>query len=372
MRWGSRDLSQAITETDRERLMRIVIVTDAWHPQVNGVVRTLDTTGENLSRLGHKVRMITPEAFRTVPCPTYPSIRLAVWPGTKVRRTLRELKPQAIHIATEGPLGHAARRYCIDHKLPFTTSFHTQFPEYIRLRAPLPIAWSYAYVRRFHAAAVRTMVPTATQRDKLAARGFRNLCLWARGVDLQIFNPTNPVVWQFPRPVAVYIGRVAVEKNIEAFLTADGVPTKVVIGEGPDLERLRARFPQVHFLGAKHGRELAQHLAAGDVFVFPSRTDTFGLVLLEAMACGLPVAAYPVQGPLDVVKQGFCGVLDENLSAAIQGALRLARADCVAHAARYSWAACTADFASYLAPINRPEVDAMTRLPSVPRATPSI
>ncbi len=331
--------------------MRIAIVTDAWHPQVNGVVRTLSTTCDHLRRAGHVVLPLTPQAFRTLPCPTYPSIRLAVLPGRGVRRALEAFCPQAIHIATEGPLGHAARHYCIERKLPFTTSFHTQFPEYIRLRAPLPVAWSYAYLRRFHRAAVRTLVPTATQRDKLLARGFQNLSLWARGVDLEIFHPEDPVTWHYPRPVAVYMGRVAVEKNIEAFLDLPQPLSKVIIGDGPDLERLRARYPGCHFLGPKFGRELARHLAAGDVFVFPSRTDTFGLVLLEAMACGLPVAAFPVQGPLDVLRDGESGILDEDLGRATARALGLSRVACIAHARRFSWAACTADFASYLAPI---------------------
>ena len=193
--------------------MRIAIVTDAWHPQVNGVVRTLDTTREHLTRLNHTVQMITPVTFSTVPCPTYPSIRLALRPGPQVQRILREFAPNAIHIATEGPLGHAARRYCLTHHLPFTTSFLTQFPEYLRLRAPVPIAWAYPYIRRFHQAAVRTLVPTETPLAKLAARAFQHLCRWARGVDLEIFNPTEPVHLRLPRPIAVYMGRVAVEKN---------------------------------------------------------------------------------------------------------------------------------------------------------------
>ena len=332
--------------------MRIAIVTDAWHPQVNGVVRTLDTTREHLTRLNHTVQMITPATFRTVPCPTYPSIRLALWPGPQVQRILRDFAPNAIHIATEGPLGHAARRYCLTNHLPFTTSFHTQFPEYLRLRAPVPIAWTYPYIRRFHQPAVRTLVPTQTQLAKLASRGFQHLCRWARGVDLEIFNPTEPVQLPLPRPIAIYMGRVAVEKNIEAFLARNEVPSKVVIGDGPALAPLRERYPECHFLGPKYGRELARHLAAGDVFVFPSRTDTFGLVLLEAMACGLPVAAFPVQGPLDVVRQEITGILDEDLGRAIQGALKLSRTACIADAERYSWAASTADFASFLAPIN--------------------
>lgn len=215
----------------------------------------------------------------------------------------------------------------------------------------MPVAWSYAYLRRFHGAAMRTLVPTITQRDKLRARGFENLRLWARGVDTAIFNTHEAVQWDYPRPLAIYMGRVAVEKNIEAFLKLPDLATKLVIGDGPQRERLAARYKDCHFLGPLYGRELARHLAAGDVFVFPSRTDTFGLVLLEALACGLPVAAYPVQGPLDVIVRGVSGVLDEDLGAAVRGALCLSRAACVAHAQRYSWAACSADFLRYLAPI---------------------
>jgi glycosyltransferase involved in cell wall biosynthesis len=321
--------------------MRIALVTDAWQPQLNGVVRTLTTTVEYLRRVGHEVKTITPLDFRTVPCPTYPSIRLAVLPGRGVAALLDACAPDAIHISTEGPLGHAARRYCLRRRLRFTTAFHTQFPEYIQLRAGVPVAWSYAYLRHFHCAATRTMVPTATQRDKLVARGFDNLVLWGRGVDTTIFNPTAPVEWDYPRPIAVYMGRIAVEKNIEAFLDLPGIPSKVVIGDGPDRERLARCYPTCHFLGPRYGRDLARHLAAGDVFVFPSRTDTFGLVLLEALACGLPVAAYPVQGPLDLIVPGVSGVLDEDLGKAVTAALGLSRADCIAQARRHSWAACS-------------------------------
>lgn len=330
--------------------VRIALVSDAWQPQVNGVVRTLNTTLGHLAQAGHTVTAITPLDFRTVPCPTYPDIRLALWPARGVARRLDAFAPDAIHIATEGPLGLSARRYCLRRDLPFTTSFHTQFPEYIRLRAPVPVSWTYALLRRFHAPAVRTMVPTPSQRDQLLARGFGNLALWSRGVDLGVFNPADPIRYELPRPIAIYMGRVAVEKNIEAFLNLDGPGSKLVIGDGPDLQRLRARYPACHFLGPKFGRELARHLAGGDVFVFPSRTDTFGLVLLEAMACGLPVAAYPVQGPIDIVAQGETGVLSEDLGAAIAQALQLSREACMAQAARYSWASCTATFAANLAP----------------------
>jgi glycosyltransferase involved in cell wall biosynthesis len=333
--------------------MRIAIVTDAWEPQVNGVVRTLASTGAELERRGHAVRFVTPLEFRTVPCPTYPEIRLAVCPARRVAAILDDLAPHAIHIATEGPLGHAARRYCRAGRLPFTTSFHTQFPEYIRLRAPLPLAWSYAYLRRFHAAAVRTLVPTPSQRARLLARGFANLALWARGVDTSVFHPGEAVVYPWPRPLLLTMGRVAVEKNIEAFLDLDVPGTKVVIGGGPDLARLREGYPAVHFLGPLFGRELARHVAGADVFVFPSRTDTFGLVLLEAMACGVPVAAFPVQGPIDVVPDGVAGALDEDLGRGVVRALALPRSACVTHAGRHTWAETTAVFAANLAAIPR-------------------
>ena len=331
--------------------MKIVIVTDAWHPQVNGVVRTLDSTGQYLRKLGHQVKYLTPQDFRTIPCPTYPQIRLAVFAARGVRRFLDDCAPDAIHIATEGPLGHAAHNYCCSRGLPFTTSFHSQFPEYVRLRAPVPIAWTYAYLRRFHGKAQSTFVPTDSQRRLLEKWRFRNLRLWSRGVDMDTFKPDDAVEYDLPGPIMIYMGRVAVEKNIDAFLGLDLPGSKIVIGDGPDYEKLMTGYPDVHFLGAKFGRDLARHVAGGDVFVFPSKTDTFGLVLLEAMACGLPVAAYPVQGPLDVINNGVSGILSDDLGQAIKEALKLKRNDCLIHARSYSWENCTASFASFLAPI---------------------
>lgn len=335
--------------------MRIVIVTDAWSPQVNGVVTTLTATQAGLVARGHEVRMITPQDFITVPCPTYPSIRLAILPARGVARVMEDFRPQSVHIATEGPLGHAARRWCLRQGLPFTTSFHTQFPEYIRARVPFPRRWTYAILRRFHGAAVRTLVATASQRERLLQQGFRNLVLWSRGVDTSLFRPGDKSFIEGPRPVALYMGRVAVEKNIEAFLALDLPGSKVVVGDGPDLERLRAAWPGVRFTGQKRGEELARWVAAADVFVFPSLTDTFGLVLLEAMACGVPVAAYPVTGPIDVVQHGVTGVLDEDLGRAVRLALTLDPAACVAAAATRSWAACTAVFEAHLEPFDFPE-----------------
>ncbi len=333
--------------------MRIAIVTDAWEPQVNGVVRTLQMTACRLEEGGHDVLIITPHAFPTIPCPTYPEIRLALFPATKITNMLDTFGPDAVHIATEGPLGHAARRYVRRRAYPFTTAFHTQFPEYLRLRAPVPIGFSYAYLRLFHASAKCTMVPTSSQIAKLEARGFKRLGLWRRGVDSDVFHPGDPIELSLPRPMHLYMGRVAVEKNIGAFLDLSLKGSKVVIGDGPDLERLRTRYQDTHFLGAKFGRELARHISAADVFVFPSLTDTFGLVMLEAMACGVPVAAYPVQGPLDVVDHGRSGFLDDDLSRAIVGALNLQRADCVAYARQFTWQRCTAEFVSHLALISR-------------------
>jgi glycosyltransferase involved in cell wall biosynthesis len=329
--------------------VKIAIVTDAWHPQTNGVVKTLSTTAEGLRSLGHEVAVIEPGRFRTFPCPTYPEIRLSWFPARTLGGLLAEWEPEAIHIATEGPLGAAARSWCLRRRFPFTTSYHTQFPEYLRARAPIPLALSYAHLRRFHSAAVRTLVATATMQRQLEARGFRNIVRWTRGVDVGLFRPRDKDFLQLPRPIAMYLGRVAVEKNIEAFLRLDLPGTKVVVGDGPARAALEARYPAARFVGYKFGEELAAHLAAADVFVFPSRTDTFGLVLLEAMACGVPVAAYPVAGPIDVVRPNVTGVLDEDLRAAALGALRLDPAQCRSHALDHTWEAATRQFLSHLA-----------------------
>jgi glycosyltransferase involved in cell wall biosynthesis len=331
--------------------MRIAIATDAWQPQINGVVRTLGQTAAHLKELGHEICFITPLDFRTCPCPTYPSIRLAIFPTPGVRHRLKEFGPQAVHIATEGPIGHAARSLCLRQGVPFTTSYHTQFPEYVRARFPIPINWSYAYLRRYHSRAVRTMIATQSMRCMLQARGFKNLEIWARGVDFTLFQPGPKSFLPDPRPISMYMGRVAVEKNIEAFLKLDLPGTKYVVGDGPDLEQLRSRYRDIKFVGQKTGHELTSHIAAADVFVFPSLTDTFGLVLLEAMACGVPVAAYPVTGPIDVVQQGKTGVLDHDLRRAVLGALKLNPADCVAYARQHSWRNWTERFVSLLEPI---------------------
>ncbi|HKJ10473.1 MAG TPA: glycosyltransferase family 1 protein [Gammaproteobacteria bacterium] len=328
--------------------MKIAIVTDAWKPQVNGVVRTLARTGEELQARGYRVCFVTPQSFTTVPCPTYPSIRLALWPGRRLADLLDRCAPTAVHIATEGPLGLAARAYCRSRGLAFTSSYHTQFPEYVRLRAPVPLALSYRFLRWFHGAARRTLVATPSMRRQLVGHGFRNVVIWSRGVDTELFRPRAKDYLQAPRPIAMYVGRVAVEKNIEAFLALDLPGTRYVVGDGPDLDTLRRRHPQVRFTGFKFGEELARHLAAADVFVFPSRTDTFGLVMLEAMACGVPVAAYPVTGPVDVVREGVTGVLDEDLRRATLQALELSARACRAYALEHTWRTATRQFLEHL------------------------
>lgn len=329
--------------------MRIVIVTDAWLPQTNGVVTTVQQTGGQLDAMGHRVLFVTPETFRTIPLPTYRSIRLALWPRRRVERMLEGFAPDCIHVATEGPLGWAARAWCRRNHRPLTTSYHTQFPQYLRLRAPIPIGVSYRLLRWFHSQAERTMVATESMRRELHRHGFRNVVLWSRGVDTELFRPRDEKALEAPRPVSMYVDRVAVEKNIEAFLALALPGTKYVVGDGPDLDALRAKYPDVRFTGFRYGEELARHLAATDVFVFPSRTDTFGLVLLEAMACAVPVAAYPVTGPIDVVDDGVTGVLDEDLRRAVLKALALDGTAARAYALAHSWRACTRQFLDNLA-----------------------
>lgn len=343
----------AVVPGGRPAPRRIAIATDAWRPQVNGVVTTLTRVGEALAAAGHPLLWVTPEGCRSIGLPTYPDIRLALRPYPQVDRALEAFRPEAVHIATEGPVGAAARRWCRRHGRPFTTAYHTRFPQYLRLRAPVPEAWSYAWLRRFHAPAARTLVPTPSVRDELAARGFRHLAVWSRGVDTALFRPRDRDFLDLPRPVAVYVGRVAVEKNVEAFLALDLPGSKLVVGDGPDLAALRRRHPEVHFVGYRHGEDLAAHVAAADVSVFPSRTDTFGLTLLEAMACGVPVAAYPVTGPRDIIEDGVTGALDEDLGRAVRRALQADPAACIAYARRHTWQACASQFRDYLAPIGR-------------------
>ena len=332
--------------------MRIAIVTDAWRPQINGVVTTLGYTRRELEALGHEVRMVTPEGSRTVGLPTYPDIRLSLRPGRKVRRALQDFRPEAIHIVTEGPLGLAARRYCRRHGLPFTTSFHTRFPEYVQLRLPfVPLSWGYAFLRWFHGPATRTMVTNDTMADELTRHGLTHLVQWTRGVDTELFRPRSEDVLGVGHPVFLYVGRVAVEKGLAEFLRLSLPGTKVVVGDGPARAHLEAEFPEAVFTGFKTGGELAAHVASADVFVFPSRTDTFGLVLYEAMACGVPVAAYPVQGPRNIVTPGVTGCLDEDLGHAASEALKLDRARCREAALGHSWRTATEELLGHLEPI---------------------
>ncbi|MEX2454242.1 MAG: glycosyltransferase family 1 protein [Rhodospirillaceae bacterium] len=333
--------------------MRIAIVTDAWFPQVNGVVRTMNTVGSELLQAGHDVAFITPRMFRTFPCPTYPEIRLSINAGRRIGSLIEAFAPDAIHISTEGPLGVAARRWCLRRGLPFTTAFHTRFPEYIHARFRVPVDWSWGVMRWFHGPSKGVMVATQSMRDELHARGIPNTRIWSRGVDLGLFRPRGKDLFDhLKRPVFLYVGRVAVEKNIEAFLRLDLEGTKVVVGDGPQRDNLQGRYPSVLFAGARHGEDLARHFAAANVFVFPSLTDTFGLVLLEAMASGLPVAAFPVPGPIDVVTDPKAGVLDADLAIAAQRALALSGSDARNHALTYSWANCAQMFLDNLHPFS--------------------
>ena len=305
---------------------------------------------QGLETLGHDVVVIHPGQFRTIPCPTYPEIRLALFSRAPMARRLADAAPDAIHIATEGPLGNAARDYCVSHGLGFTTAYHTRFPEYVHARWCVPLNWTYASLRRFHAPSGAVMVPTASVRTALEERGFQNIRHWTRGVDTVMFRPRKKGFLDWPRPILLYVGRVAVEKNIDAFLALDLPGSKVVVGDGPQLASLQRRFPVVQFVGAKHGKELARYYAAADVFVFPSRTDTFGLVVLEALASGVPVAAYPVPGPLDIIGGTEAGALDENLGRAVSRALELPAAECRALAMTYAWEVSVQQFLSHLRP----------------------
>ncbi len=328
--------------------MKIAIVTDAWHPQINGVVNTMSHTRDQLNLFGHQVEMFTPQSFRTIPCPTYPSIRLSLAPGTKLSRLLDDYAPDSIHIATEGPLGFAARNWCKRRNHDFTTSYHTQFPQYVSLRAPVPLSWGYHLMRWFHGGSKAVMVGTKSVKRELEEQRFQRVQLWSRGVDTKLFRPQQGTSMPGERPVSMYVGRVAVEKNIAAFLELDLPGSKVVVGDGPDMQKLSQEFPDVHFVGFKVGEELAAHVAAADVFVFPSKTDTFGLVLLEALACGVPVAAYPVTGPIDVITDKKIGCLDHDLKTAVTGALKCHRQDCREFALQYTWEKATRSFEEHL------------------------
>lgn len=315
--------------------LRILLATDAWHPQVNGVVTTLSGLQRSAPGHGAEIVALTPEGFPTVALPGYRDIRLALAGRAAIARRIEAARPQAIHIATEGPIGMRVRQYCLAHRLPFTTCYHTRYPEYVAARLPVPLAASYAWLRRFHNAGAATMVATPALQADLADRGFRKTVLWKRGVDVDAFAAGRRGALHLPRPISLYVGRVAVEKNIEAFLALDLPGTKVVVGDGPQRASLAARFPKAVFLGFRSGRDLADIYASSDVFVFPSRTDTFGLVVIEALAAGLPVAAFPVSGPRDILVGSGCGALHEDLRMAVLAALALPRARCRAFAAEF-------------------------------------
>lgn len=317
--------------------MRILVATDAWHPQVNGVVRTLTSLARSASALGADIEFLTPEGFPSMALPTYPGLRIALPNRGEIARRIETASPDAIHIATEGPVGWMARGYCRRRRLAFTTSYTTRFPEYIAARSLVPMSMSYAVLRHFHAAGAMTMVATSSLRKQLSARGFERIGMWTRGVDTELFTPDGASELDLPRPIFMTVGRVAVEKNLEAFLSLNLPGSKVVVGDGPQKPALESRYPKAKFLGEKTGRELSAHLAAADVFVFPSLTDTFGIVQLEALACGTPVAAFPVTGPLDVIADHPVGVLDMNLRSACIRALSISREACRDFALQRSW-----------------------------------
>jgi glycosyltransferase involved in cell wall biosynthesis len=323
--------------------MRILVATDAWHPQVNGVVRTLTMTAQAAKSLGAEVMFLTPQSFRTFALPSYRDLRVALPSQAKIDRLIVEARPDSVHIATEGPIGLLVRRYCRKHALPFTTSFHTRFPDYISARLPIPKAWSWAALRAFHKPSHAVMAATPALAAELRVQGFRNVVLWPRGVDTELFHPRD-VDLGLPRPVFLCVGRVAVEKNLEAFLALDLPGSKVIVGEGPARASLQRKYPNAVFLGARQGEALAEVYAGADVFVFPSKTDTFGLVLLEALASGLPVAAFPVTGPRDVIGAATVGALNDDLRTACIEALRISPQACLEFAAQHTWEAAARSF----------------------------
>jgi glycosyltransferase involved in cell wall biosynthesis len=334
--------------------MKLMIVTDAWEPQVNGVVRTLKMTTRELRRLGHEVELLSPQGFRTLPCPTYPEIELALTWRAGVARRIDAFAPDCLHIATEGPLGWLTRSVALARGWPFTTAYHSRFPEYVHARTGLPTGWFYALLRRFHNAGQGTLTPTPAIVDDLRARGFHRARWWSRGVDLGLFSADGERLARPDHPVFLYVGRIAVEKQVEAFLALDLPGSKWVAGEGPERARLQARYPSSRWFGVLDGPALATLYRSADVLVFPSLTDTFGLVMAESMACGTPVAAFPVPGPIDVVGDSPGGVLHTDLRAACLGALDLPRDAVRRHGAQFSWERATQQFLAALQPIRGP------------------
>ena len=323
---------------------RILIVTDAWLPQVNGVVRSIEALLREAPSLGVEIDVLSSAGFRTAPVPTYRQLRVAVTRPSVVARRIEELKPDFVHIATEGPLGICAWIACRRAGRPFTTAYHTRFPEYLAVRRIAPRGLVYALLRRFHNAGVGMMVATETLERELSARGFARLMRWSRGVDCNLYRPHAASVFDLPRPIFLTCARVAIEKNLSAFLSLDLPGSKVVVGDGPARRSLQARFPEAHFVGEMHGAALAAAYASADVFVFPSLTDTFGLVLLEALASGLPVAAFPAPGLLDVIGNSGAGVLDANLKRAALAALAIPRELARARALNFSLRASARQF----------------------------
>jgi glycosyltransferase involved in cell wall biosynthesis len=332
----------------------LALVTDAWEPQVNGVVRTYQQIVGDMRRAGWRVTVIHPGDFRCIPMPSDPLIAMAVnvWP--RLTRRLKALKPDYIHLATEGPLGMTARKWCGFHNYRFTTSYHSKFPEFIQERMGIPLFLTYGLARWFHNRAAATLVPTPSLMRDLKARGFTQLKQWTHGVDVERFNPSKRIELDYPRPIALYVGRVSVEKNLEAFLKLTMAGTKLVVGDGPERELLETRYPEVVFLGIKQGEELPALYACADIFVFPSRTDTFGLVLLEALASGTPIAGFPVTGPIDVANDANVGGISEDLAEAIEHGLKCSRAECRSYAERFSWASTVRIFVETLVPMLPP------------------
>lgn len=334
------------------KFSRVLIVTDAWHPQVNGVVRTLMSTAHELRQMGVRVDMITPALFKTLPCPSYPEIRLSLTTSRRIERLIEQMRPDALHIATEGPLGWAARNAAVRHGWQFTTAYHTRFPEYVNARTGIPVDWLYRLFRKFHRPSAAVLVPTASMIGDLQEHGFSNVTYWTRGVDHEIFYPRceqKPI--DPANPIFIYVGRLAVEKNVEAFLALDLPGVKWVAGEGPLGAELRRRYSDARWTGVLSQPELAELYSRADVFVFPSKTDTFGLVMVEAMACGLPVAAFPVVGPIDVVGDSGAGCLDQDLQTACLRALEISRSAAIAHAKTFTWALATEQFYAALVPL---------------------